>query len=118
MESRGQNALRSRRTGGWVYHNIMILIGRYLLFTHIHKAYLFFWDKLNKCNYYLELSIQHADLPVDDRLVSHLSDDLISDGGQWDMVVNLLEVSFSFLTTCQFPSSDPGGQVKLILGLV
>ena len=94
MESRGQNALRSRRTGGWVYHNIMILIGRYLLFTHIHKAYLFFWDKLNKCNYYLELSIQHADLPVDDRLVSHLSDDLISDGGQWDMVVNLLEVSF------------------------
>ncbi|KAI0645742.1 peptidase C1B bleomycin hydrolase [Trametes meyenii] len=57
----------------------------------LSQAYLFFWDKLNKSNYYLELSIQHADLPIDDRLIYHLSDDLISDGGQWDMVVNLLE---------------------------
>jgi bleomycin hydrolase len=56
----------------------------------LSQSYLFFWDKLNKCNYYLELSIQHADLPLDDRLIYHLSDDLISDGGQWDMVVNLL----------------------------
>ncbi|KAI8992984.1 peptidase C1B bleomycin hydrolase [Trametes punicea] len=57
----------------------------------LSQAYLFFWDKLNKSNYYLELSIQHADLPVDDRLLDYLSDELISDGGQWDMVVNLLE---------------------------
>ena len=40
----------------------------------------------------LELSIENADLPVDDRLVSYLAKDLISDGGQWDMAVNLLEV--------------------------
>ncbi|KAF8135717.1 peptidase C1B bleomycin hydrolase [Boletus edulis] len=39
----------------------------------------------------LELSIKNADLPVDDRLVNFLASDLISDGGQWDMVVNLLE---------------------------
>jgi bleomycin hydrolase len=57
----------------------------------LSQSYLFFWDKLNKSNYYLELSIEHADLPVDDRLINHLSDDLISDGGQFDMVVNLLE---------------------------
>ncbi|KAF9222533.1 peptidase C1B, bleomycin hydrolase [Gyrodon lividus] len=55
------------------------------------QSYLFFWDKLNKSNYYLELSIENADLPVDDRLVNFLANDLISDGGQWDMVVNLLE---------------------------
>ncbi|THH17329.1 hypothetical protein EW146_g3445 [Bondarzewia mesenterica] len=57
----------------------------------LSQNYLFFWDKLNKSNYYLELSIQHAETPLDDRLISHLSGDLISDGGQWDMVVNLLE---------------------------
>ncbi|ESK97861.1 bleomycin hydrolase [Moniliophthora roreri MCA 2997] len=57
----------------------------------LSQSYLFFWDKLNKANYYLELMIQHADLPLDDRVVNHLSDDIISDGGQWDMVVNLLE---------------------------
>ncbi|KAN0090884.1 Peptidase C1B, bleomycin hydrolase [Tylopilus felleus] len=55
------------------------------------QSYLFFWDKLNKSNYYLELSIENADRPVDDRLVNFLAKDLISDGGQWDMVVNLLE---------------------------
>lgn len=57
----------------------------------LSQSYLFFWDKLNKANYYLELSIQHADLPIDDRLISHLSADLVSDGGQWDMSVNLIE---------------------------
>lgn len=46
---------------------------------------------MNKANYYLELSIELADLPIDDRLVSHISSDLISDGGQWDMAVNLIE---------------------------
>ncbi|KAG8213686.1 peptidase C1B, bleomycin hydrolase [Butyriboletus roseoflavus] len=55
------------------------------------QSYLFFWDKLNKSNYYLELSIENASLPVDDRLVNFLADDLISDGGQWDMAVNILE---------------------------
>ncbi|KAH9858672.1 peptidase C1B bleomycin hydrolase [Lenzites betulinus] len=57
----------------------------------LSQSYLFFWDKLNKSNYYLELSIENADLPVDDRLVYYLADELISDGGQWDMAVNLLE---------------------------
>ncbi|KAG2119533.1 peptidase C1-like family-domain-containing protein [Suillus discolor] len=52
---------------------------------------LLFWDKLNKSNYHLELSIENADLPVDDRLVNFLAKDLSSDGGQWDMAVNLLE---------------------------
>jgi aminopeptidase C len=56
------------------------------------QSYLFFWDKLNKSNYYLELSMELADRPLDDRLVYHLAGDLISDGGQWDMVVNILEV--------------------------
>lgn len=57
----------------------------------LSQSYLFFWDKLNKSNYYLELMIQHSDLEIDDRLVQHLSGDLISDGGQWDMAVNLME---------------------------
>lgn len=57
----------------------------------LSQSYLFFWDKLNKSNYYLELSIENADLPVDDRLVNFLARDPVSDGGQWDMALNLLE---------------------------
>ncbi|KAI0046257.1 peptidase C1B bleomycin hydrolase [Auriscalpium vulgare] len=57
----------------------------------LSQNYLFFWDKLNKSNYFLELAIQEVERPLDDRLLMHLSGDLISDGGQWDMVVNLIE---------------------------
>ncbi|TFY65547.1 hypothetical protein EVG20_g5548 [Dentipellis fragilis] len=70
----------------------------------LSQSYLFFFDKLNKSNYYLELSIQHADLPLDDRLITHLAGDLISDGGQWDMVVNLLE-TYGALPQAIYPES-------------
>ncbi|XP_006460649.1 hypothetical protein AGABI2DRAFT_192278 [Agaricus bisporus var. bisporus H97] len=70
----------------------------------LSQSYLFFWDKLNKANYYLELMIQHADLSLDDRLINHLSGDLISDGGQWDMVVNLLE-TYGIVPQALYPES-------------
>jgi bleomycin hydrolase len=68
------------------------------------QSYLFFWDKLNKANYYLELSIENAHLPVDDRLVNHLSNDLVSDGGQWDMVVNLIN-KYGLVPQATYPES-------------
>ena len=68
------------------------------------QSYLFFWDKLNKSNYYLELMIKHSDLPIDDRLVNFLSNDLISDGGQWDMAVNLVE-TYGFVPQSIYPES-------------
>jgi len=70
----------------------------------LSQSYLFFWDKLNKANYYLELMIEHAELPIDDRLISHLSGDLISDGGQWDMVVNLIE-TYGIVPQSIYPES-------------
>jgi len=90
------------------------------------QPYLFFWDKLNKSNYYLELSIENADKPLDDRLVYFLSDDLINDGGQWDMVVNVLEVPSPntrypiYLHSPLFTEiwSRPQGHVSRILLLV
>ena len=58
----------------------------------LSQSYLFFYDKLEKSNYFLELSIEQADQPLDGRLMSHLTRDPIGDGGQLDMAVNLLEV--------------------------
>jgi bleomycin hydrolase len=58
----------------------------------LSQSYLFFWDKLEKSNYYLELSIELAAEPLDSRIVSHLAQECgISDGGQYDMVANLFE---------------------------
>ncbi|KAF8589773.1 bleomycin hydrolase [Ramaria rubella] len=60
---------------------------------HLSQSYLFIYDKLEKANYYLELSIEHADLPFSDRLINHLASDPVNDGGQFDMAVNLLSFS-------------------------
>ncbi|KAG8936655.1 hypothetical protein FRC02_000113 [Tulasnella sp. 418] len=57
----------------------------------LSQSYLFFYDKLEKSNHYLELSIKHADLDIDNRLVNHFNSDPIGDGGQLDMANNLLE---------------------------
>jgi bleomycin hydrolase len=52
---------------------------------------LFFWDKVEKANYFLESVLATADEPVDSRLLTALNADPVGDGGQWDMIVNLVE---------------------------
>ncbi|KIY74276.1 peptidase C1B bleomycin hydrolase [Cylindrobasidium torrendii FP15055 ss-10] len=70
----------------------------------LSQSYLFFWDKLNKANYYLESSIELADRPLDDRTVYTLATDLINDGGQWDMAVNLL-LNYGVVPQSLYPES-------------
>lgn len=56
------------------------------------QAYLFYWDKIERCNYFLNNVTQTATRgeAVDGRLVSFLLNDPTCDGGQWDMIVNLI----------------------------
>jgi bleomycin hydrolase len=56
----------------------------------LSQAYVFFWDKLEKCNFFLEQIISTADQDLDSRLVQTLVQGPVSDGGQWDMVYNLV----------------------------
>lgn len=55
------------------------------------QSYLMFWDKIERANFWLEAIIETADKPVDDRTVAWLLQRPISDGGQWDMFVNLVK---------------------------
>src|SRR5438093_1607285 len=54
------------------------------------QNYLLFWDKLEKANYFLKGILDTADRPADERTVHWLLGNLLSDGGQWNMFVNLL----------------------------
>src|SRR5919106_3072196 len=54
------------------------------------QNYLLFWDKREKANYFLEAILETADRPADERTVHSLLGNLLSDGGQWNMFVNLL----------------------------
>lgn len=70
----------------------------------LSQAYLFFWDKLEKSNWFLEQIIDTADEDLDGRLVQRLLGDLVSDGGQWDMVYNLVE-KYGLLPQTLYPDS-------------
>lgn len=56
----------------------------------LSQTYFFFYDKLEKANLFLENVIATADLPVDDLYLMHIFKEPLSDGGQWDMIVNIL----------------------------
>jgi len=54
------------------------------------QNYTMFCDKIERANYVLEAVIETADRDVDDRTISYVLARPISDGGQWNMFVNLV----------------------------
>ena len=54
------------------------------------ESYLFFYDKLEKSNYFLEGVLGTLDEPIDSRMFAWVMDDAASDGGFWDMFANLV----------------------------
>ena len=55
------------------------------------QRHLFFWDKLEKANLFLEAVIETRDRDLDDRELQVLTKDPIPDGGWWSFVVALIE---------------------------
>lgn len=57
----------------------------------LSQNYTFFWDKLEKANYFYENILKSAELPISDRKVAWLLATPQQDGGQWDMIMGLIE---------------------------
>ena len=68
------------------------------------QSYFMFWDKLEKANYFLENVIKTINKPSNSRLIMHLLDNPIQDGGQWDMWVNLIK-KYGVLPKSEMPES-------------
>ncbi|KAM5181732.1 bleomycin hydrolase [Mantella aurantiaca] len=70
------------------------------------QSYLFFWDKIERCNYFLNAYVETAHLnePIDGRLMQFLLSNPTNDGGQWDMLVNLIE-KYGVIPKKSFPES-------------
>ena len=68
------------------------------------QSYFMFWDKLEKANYFLENMIKTTNKPSNSRLIMHLLDNPIQDGGQWDMWVNLIK-KYGVLPKSEMPES-------------
>ncbi|MCD8126603.1 MAG: C1 family peptidase [Clostridiales bacterium] len=54
------------------------------------QNYTFFYDKLERANYFLECILSTIELDTDSREVTHLLDKPAQDGGQWDMISNVI----------------------------
>ncbi|GAB7356503.1 hypothetical protein MBLNU459_g7256t1 [Dothideomycetes sp. NU459] len=70
----------------------------------LSQSYLFFWDKVEKANYFLESILETSDEPVDSRLVSSLMSTPVNDGGQWDMISNLVS-KYGLVPQTLYPDS-------------
>src|SRR6056297_1474118 len=57
----------------------------------LSQAYTMFWDKFEKCNFFLESIISTLKESLSSRTVTWLLDQPTNDGGQWDMFVALVE---------------------------
>ncbi|MDR3173553.1 MAG: aminopeptidase, partial [Treponema sp.] len=57
----------------------------------LSQAYLFFWNKFEQANYFLDAILNTLEEERDSRLLAWLLQAPFSDGGQWDMVMALVE---------------------------
>ncbi|MGX4644735.1 C1 family peptidase [Holzapfeliella sp. JNUCC 80] len=57
----------------------------------LSQNFTFFWDKFEKANFFYENVIETSDLPLGDRKVDFLLTTPQQDGGQWDMLVALVQ---------------------------
>ncbi|KAI0124699.1 peptidase C1-like family protein [Xylariales sp. AK1849] len=103
--------ITNQRSSGrcWLFASTNVfrvaIMKRYKLSSfELSQAYLFFWDKLEKSNYFLESIIDTADEDLDSRLVQRILADPVSDGGQWDMVYNLVE-KYGLVPQVLYPDS-------------
>ncbi|MCR5655384.1 MAG: C1 family peptidase [Lachnospiraceae bacterium] len=56
----------------------------------LSQNYMFFYDKLEKANYFLESVLKTVNEPINGRLYQFLNASPLQDGGQWDMLANLV----------------------------
>ena len=56
----------------------------------ISQPFVYFYDKIERVNYFLEQMIELKDEAVDSRLFQHVLKSPLGDGGQWDMLANVV----------------------------
>ncbi|KAF2199824.1 bleomycin hydrolase [Delitschia confertaspora ATCC 74209] len=70
----------------------------------LSQSYLFYWDKIEKANYFLENILNTTDEDLDSRLIQTLLASPVGDGGQWDMVANLVK-KYGLVPQALYPDS-------------
>ena len=95
IDVKTSNQNSSGRCWMFAYLNIIRLnmIKRYRLppTFELSQTFLFFYDKLEKSNYFLHTILKNINKKPDDRVILHLLKEPISDGGTTNMMHNLVK---------------------------
>lgn len=70
----------------------------------LSQNYISLFDKIEKANFALESIISLVTKEHDDRVLAHILHEPVSDGGQWDMFVNLVK-KYGLLPQSAFPET-------------
>lgn len=71
----------------------------------LSQAYVYYWDKLEKANYFLEQILETTGEDLDSRVVQRLLEGPVGDGGQWDMAANVVE-KYGLVPQILYPDSS------------
>lgn len=77
----------------------------------LSQNYLLFWDKLEKSNWFFENILDTLDEPAGSRILCFLLDAPIADGGQWDMMANLVS-KYGVVPKYSMPESSVSGNTR------
>ncbi|XP_015371568.1 PREDICTED: bleomycin hydrolase [Diuraphis noxia] len=112
IESEGKPVTNQRSSGRcWIFACLNVIRVPFIKQFNLEEfefsqAYIFFWDKIERSNYFLNAIVQTAKRgeTVDDRTTACLLSKPIEDGGQWDMLVNII-TKYGLMPKKNFPES-------------
>ena len=110
-----ENKASNQKSSGrcWIFAGLNVLrvqlMKRYKLEDfEFSQAYLFWCDKLEKANYFLENVLETLGEDRDGRVFQFLLQAPVQDGGQWDMLVALVE-KYGLVPKAVFQESHHSG---------
>ena len=83
----------------------------------LSQNYVAFYDKLEKCNYLMESVISLIDQPKENRTLDLILEKGIEDGGQWDLLVNVIQ-KYGVVPKDVFPETFQSSNTRAIDGLL
>ena len=83
----------------------------------LSQNYVAFYDKLEKCNYFIESIIKLRSVNKFDRTFNLILSNGITDGGQWDMFVNIIK-KYGVVPKDAFPETYQSSNTKEIDAII
>lgn len=111
---KNRNKITNQESSGrcWIFAALNVIRNKFIEDNKLtsnfeySQSYLFFWDKFERINYYTHLyqKLFNENVTLDSRLMQHLLHNPLEDGGQWQMMVNLIE-KYGLVPKSVFPET-------------